>query len=319
MSRSLTVLWPGIGGRVLGAWALMGGLVACGDDPGIDPATVSVLRSMIDDVKAELGKGAEIASSHVASLEYFPPSSGCRPQYRIRASYDPELRFEPDSTSELSLGPVTHASRSGPRRATSFLPPRGLDEETGVWEGELDYQGVRSEQRTLRRTFRLSSLQAGPASPTVACVPQTWDPVEDALAIAWPKLTGRVTAVGETWTGLPVGSKCQQVACVDPETGGGGPANHHRACVAPFWTNTFAGLLEIEGERFAVVTSRWNAASIFATSQALLSLEHGRPVYVRFELDYGFGQPLADGGIGPVRRSWTATAVDRCPGSLATP
>jgi hypothetical protein len=92
-----------------------------------------------------------------------------------------------------------------------------------VFVGELSFQGPRTANRPLQREFALSATLAGPASPDAACHERTWDAVEDAMALGWPQLPGRLTAVGETWTGARVESRCNRSACVDPETRGGGP------------------------------------------------------------------------------------------------
>jgi hypothetical protein len=172
----------------------------------------------------------------------------------------------------------------------------------------------------------LSALHAGPTSPTAGCLGQTWDPIEDALALGWPKLTGRLTAVDETWTGLRVEGKCNKSACADPSTGRGGADNPKRTCVTQNFVETLAGVYAIGDERWALVTTTWtdghgpadagNSVGNWSERVALVSLEHGRPAWARAVIHYNFPQQLAD-GWGAVERTWEMQSIDECPGSLA--
>jgi hypothetical protein len=147
--------------------------------------------------------------------------------------------------------------------------------------------------------------------------------MEDALALGWPRLPARWAAVDEHWTGLRVEGRCNRSACVDPHTGGGGPDNHGRTCVTMSWDERLAGVFEIGGERFALVESRWSDGQpdqlgIRAHRLALVSIDHGRPVWARAVIDHPFPQMTADKRQAPVVRTWTMEAIDACPGSLAS-
>jgi hypothetical protein len=144
--------------------------------------------------------------------------------------------------------------------------------------------------------------------------------MEDALALGWPRLTGRLTAIGERWSGLPVEGKCARSTCVDPQTGGGGAEQHERTCVSPPWREELAGIYELHGELHAWIVSRWSdghgaGQGISTTRHTLISVEHGRPVWSQTVVDHRFSQPVA-GGFAPVVRTWTLEAIDACPGSL---
>jgi len=153
-------------------------------------------------------------------------------------------------------------------------------------------------------------------------MPKTWDPMEDAFTLGWPKLTGRLTAVGERWSGLPVEGKCNRSACVDPASGGGGADTHERTCVTPPWREQLVGLFVHEGELYAWLESRWDdghelGQGIATERHTLVSVEHGRPLWSQTRIDHHFGQPAASGGFTPLVRTWTLESTDACPGSLA--
>ena len=78
----------------------------------------------------------------------------------------------------------------------------------------------------------------------------------------------------------------------------------------------------IEGERFALVEGKWSDGhgelGISARRLALVSIDHGRPVWARAVIDHPFPQMTAEKRMAPVQRTWTLEAIDACPGSLAT-
>lgn len=271
------------------------------------------------------------AKSSVVELGWQAPPEECPHAYRLTVDYEPTLRFEDDGTSSLILGrhprqqPEPVEGPRTPDRASALeraarsgagpIPP-------GVMvPAHLFYRGVRAERVGATRDVYLTAEFAGPAAPTAACMPRTWDPMEDALALGWPELTGRLTAVGESWNGLPVEGKCARSACVDPQTGGGGADQHDRTCVTAPWHEHLAGLFEVQGELYAWIVSRWSdghgaGLGISTVRQTLVSVEHGRPVWSRTKIDHRFPQPVATGGFAPVVRTWTLEAIDACPGSL---
>jgi hypothetical protein len=278
--------------------------------------------------------GLDLAPATLSSVElgWQAPPEECPHAYRLTVDYEPTLRFEEDGTSSLILG--RHPRQrpeplEGPR-----TPDRASDLERAARSGagpippgvmvpaHLFYRGVRAERVGATRDVYLTAEFAGPAAPTAACMPRTWDPMEDALALGWPELTGRLTAVGESWNGLPVEGKCARSACVDPQTGGGGANQHDRTCVTAPWHEHLAGLFEVRGELYAWIVSRWSdghgaTLGISTVRQTLVSVEHGRPVWSRTKVDHRFPQPVATGGFAPVTRTWTLEAIDACPGSLS--
>lgn len=278
--------------------------------------------------------GLDLTPAKLPSVElgWQAPPNDCPHAYRLTVDYEPTLRFEEDGTSGLILG--RHPRQQPEPLGAPRTPARASDLARAAQSGagpippgvmvpaHLFYRGVRAERVGATRDVYLTAEFAGPAAPTAACMPRTWDPMEDALALGWPKLTGRLTAVGESWNGLPVEGKCARSACVDPQTGGGGADQHDRTCVTAPWHEHLAGLFEVRGELYAWIVSRWSdghgaAQGINTSRQTLVSVEHGRPVWSRTRIDHRFAQPVATGGFAPVVRTWTLEAIDQCPGSLA--
>lgn len=260
--------------------------------------------------------GLDFAPAELPSVElgWQAPPAACPHAYRLTVDHEPALRFEEDGTASLVLGRHPRQQPSG-ALGPGPIPPGVLV------PGHLFYQGVRAERVGATRDVTFTAEFAGPAAPTAACMPRTWDPMEDALALGWPQLPGRLTAVGESWNGLPVQGKCARSACVDPQTGGGGPENHERTCVTAPWHEQLAGLFEVRGELYAWIVSRWSdghgvGQGINTLRRTLVSVEHGRPVWSQTRIDHRFAQPVASGGFAPVVRTWTLEAIDACPGSL---
>jgi hypothetical protein len=292
------------------AVAVAGLLAGCGG-----PAPGSLLEEHEVDGALE-AYGLDLAPAELPSvvLGWQAPPEDCPHAYQLRTAYEPALRFEKDGTAGLVLG---RHPRDEPEHALAPGPiPAGV-----VVPAHLFYQGVRAERVGATRDVSITGEFLGPAAPTAACMPRTWDPMEDALALGWPKLTGRLTAVGEGWNGLMVGGKCNRSACVDPQTGGGGANTHDRTCVTPPWHEQLAGLYTHQGELYAWIVSRWSdgheaGQGITTERHTLVSVEHGRPVWSQTRVDHRFTQPVASGGFAPVVRTWTLEAIDACPGSL---
>lgn len=285
-------------------------LAACSD-----PAPGSVLEEpQVDRTLQPYGIDVAPAELPSTPLGWQVPPEDCPHAYRISTSYEPALRFEEDSASSLVVG---RHPRQQPERPIEAGPiPPGA-----MVPAQIFYQGIRVERIGATRDVYFTGELVGPAAPTAACMPRTWDPMEDALALGWPRLPGRLTAVGEAWNGLPVEGKCNRSACVDPQTGGGGPDTHALTCVTPPWHETFAGLYEHQGELYAWIHSRWSDGhgpeqGINTERKTLVSVEHGRPVWSQTRVDHRFAQPVASGGQAPVVRTWTLESIDACPGSL---
>jgi hypothetical protein len=307
--------------------ALVAGAVLCGCGGA---ATSSLLAEHEVDQAME-AYGLDLAPAELPSvpLGWQAPPEECPHAYRLTVEHEPTLRFEGNGTSSLILGrhPRQQPERlQGPRSGSGAPNPAAATGPGPIAPGamvpaHLFYQGVRAERVGTTRDVYLTAEFAGPAAPTAACMPRTWDPMEDALALGWPRLPGRLTAVGERWNGLPVQGKCARSACVDPLTGGGGSDQHDRTCVTAPWHEQLAGLFEHQGELYAWIVSRWSdghgvAQGIDTLRHTLVSVEHGRPVWSRTRIDHRFAQPVASGGFAPVVRTWTLEAIDACPGSL---
>jgi len=297
----------GLGSLAIAAWTA----AAC---QGVAPGS-QLEESRVDDALAPYG--VDLAPAPVLSVElgWQLPPADCPHAYRLSVDYEPAQRFEEDNESDLVLG------RNPRQRPDAPLPPGPLPEGT-VAAAHLFYQGLRAERVGATRDVYLSRERVGPAAPTAACMPRTWDPMEDALALGWPQLTGRLTAVGEAWSGQPVEGKCNRSACVDPQTGGGGPETHDRTCVTPPWHEQLQGVFTHRGELYAWLHSTWSdghgeGQGIRSERHTLVSVEHGRPLWSRTRIDHRFAQPTAAGGMAPVVRTWTLAATDACPGSLA--
>lgn len=299
---------------VEGALALAGWLVlaqGCGD-----PSPVNVFEQhAVGKALAPYGVTMSPVPEETAELGWQAPPADCPHAYRITAHYEPVLRFEDDNEASLIVG------RHPGREPDVALGP-GPVPPNGMVPALLFYQGIRAERRGATRDLYVTRELIGPAAPTAACMPRTWDPMEDAFALGWPQLTGRLTAVGEHWNGMRVGGKCSRSACVDPESGGGGPEVHDLSCVVPPWHERLAGLFEHEGERYAWIVSEWSdghgvGQGIHTERRTLVSVDHGRPLWSQTRMDHRFAQPLAEGGFGPVVRTWTLESIDACPGSLA--
>lgn len=255
----------------------------------------------------------ESAPTELAMLGYQAPTGACTHVLRLSASYEPDLKFEEDSVSHLALGP-------DPVRAAKLALGPGPIPVGTVVPGRLYYHGLRAERDGASRDVSFGRELFGPAAPSGGCLPQTWDPMEDAFALGWPKLPGRLVAVGERWNGLRVEGKCNRSACVDPLTGGGGPDNHHRTCVTQDWQESLLGVYEQGGERYAWIHSTWTdgheGKGIDTERFTLISVDHGRPLWSQTRVDHRFAQPTADGGFAPVVRTWQLEAIDDCPGAL---
>ncbi len=284
-------------------------LTACAEPP---KQTVDA-RPMLVRTLAPWDLQPASAPTAVGMLAWQAPRESCPHVYRLTVSYEPDLKFEEDSVSYLALGEDPKRQDPDPDPG-----PIGTDE---IVAGRLFYQGLRAERDGATRDVSYGREAFGPASPTAGCLPQTWDPMEDAFALGWPRLPGRLTQVGESWNGLRVEAKCDRAACVDPKTGGGGPENHHRTCTTQDWQETLLGLYEVDGERLAWIRSTWTdgheGLGIDTERYTLLSLDHGRPVWSRTMVDHRFAQPTADGSFAPVVRTWQLESIDACPGSLA--
>lgn len=286
-------------------------VAACADAPPTAIAAHDELRTILAPYALE----PEVATDGVALLAWQVPTPACPHAYRLSAVVEPPLLHEGPSISTLALAVSDDAVESG-----SGLPD-GPPRAGVVVPLDVYYRGLRAEKRGLDREAYASAEFLGPAAPTAACMPRTWDPVEDAFALGWPRVPARLTAVGESWTGLRVEGKCNRSACVDPKTGGGGPENHHRACVTMSWQESLVGVYRIGEERVALVRSHWDdghpGLGISTDRHTLVSLDHGRPIWSSTSVNHRFPELVVGNEFQPVVRTWTLESADACPGSLA--
>jgi hypothetical protein len=269
-------------------------------------------HALADELR-ERGAHLQDADTRIGHLAWHPTGS-CTHVYRISAAYEPPLRFEQANDAFLAIAARDPQHGRGPVRSAYI-------------DGAAFYRGVRAENSGLFRTVHLGPTQFGPLAPTAACTPKTWDPIEDAFALGWPKLTGRLTAIGESWVGHRVEGRCNRSACVNPKTGGVGPEDHDRTCVTMSWSEELVDLFEVDEQRYALIRGTWmdghlavgdrSGPGIWAERFALVSIEHGRPTWARATIYYGFtNEPVVD-GFAPVERTWQLQSIDACAGGLA--
>ena len=161
-----------------------------------------------------------MTTDRVATLAWQAPAA-CPQVFRVQIDerYPDGLAAMLRTTPEQS---ESFLAVAGPAQGGETWPPGPVPEDR-VFVGRSLFRGPKTQGRPLEREFALSAALAGPASPDAPCFERTWDPVEDALALGWPALPGRMVAVGETWRGARVEARCNRSACVDPKTRGGGP------------------------------------------------------------------------------------------------
>jgi len=151
------------------------------------------------------------------------------------------------------------------------------------------------------------ALEVGPRAPDWTCRRQTWDPLEDALALGWPRLPGAGLWVGQRWQGAAVEGRCHETVCVSPE----GQFGTGLPCRARAWREQLAG---VDGG-LALIRGDWDdghdpaQSEIGILTSRVLVIDEGRPLYVRAVIDQRW--------VG-VRRELTLERIDDCGGrSLA--
>ncbi len=285
------------------------GLAACGGPSPVNVLEHGELQKALSEYGVEFTAGEHAA----VVLGWQAPPLDCTHAYRLQAHYEPTPRFEEDNEGGLSIG-------RHPRLQPDHPPQPGPIPEQGTVPAHLFYQGFRAERVGATRDAAFGRQQVGPAAPTAPCMPNTWDPMEDALALGWPGLTGRLTGVGETWNGVRVGGKCNRSACIDPVEG---TQDHELACVTPPWRERLVGVFEHDGQQYAWLRSEWSdghepGQGIHTERHTLVSVDHGRPLWSQTVVDHRYNQPLEGRGVGPVVRTWTLESIDDCAGSLSS-
>ena len=283
-----------------------------------------MLGAACDPGPAPEGRGSELlaayslelspSESRVAGLSWGSPGEpDCPWVYRVRVDEEvpPQLsrvtRRPPEHTEHLL---VLGSEIGGGARAPAVAGPLS---ERAVFSGRLAFSGPRTKDRPLRREWSLSRSQIGPASPDAACQERTWDPVEDALALGWPRLPGRLTAIGERWTGTRVESRCNRLACYNPELNRGGIDADTPPCVSMSWAEQLSELQVLtDGSQVAVITSEWNdghpeGVGVSTERTAVVELTTGRLLRAEIEIHHT---------ILGVERRLEIDAVDSCSGGL---
>ncbi|HGG57003.1 MAG TPA: hypothetical protein ENK31_04320, partial [Nannocystis exedens] len=211
-------------------------LVGCGKTSEVQAITWA---------NADLNLNLKPAQTSIIDLRWRPPTS-CTQVYRITIDdeYPQSIVRVFGSEAEKSVSTLALALDPYAKSKSRFkissddrlsAPRLGADE---LWQGRLLFFGPKSEDRLLERELLFSGRRVGLGSPDAACFERTWDPIEDALALAWPTLPGRLTALGEEWRGSRVESRCNRSACADPITGNGGADAHHLTCTTMAWHET---------------------------------------------------------------------------------
>ncbi|MEZ4381829.1 MAG: hypothetical protein R3A79_10785 [Nannocystaceae bacterium] len=284
---------------------------ACAGDPAerSPPQAVAWASAALD---LEL----EPAEDGAADLRWRPPSA-CAQVYRITVEEDyPEsleramkVRAE-RSVSTLALAVDPYVGR---QPGSDGAAPRLAAD--GLWRGRSLFFGPRTKDREIIRELALSGSRIGPGAPDAACYERTWDPVEDALALGWPALPGRLTAIGERWRGARVESRCNRSACAAPESGEGGAEARDLTCATMAWRETLEGIYTAtdgdgEAERVAAIAGFWSDGhptdlGIWSERTSLVAVDSGRLIASEITIHHNRYK---------VTRSLRIEAVDACAG-----
>jgi hypothetical protein len=154
------------------------------------------------------------------------------------------------------------------------------------------------------RELTWSATEVGPAAPDFACRRRSWDPIEDALALGWPKLPGARVRVGESWIGSSVEGRCHETVCANEQ----GRFDHDRRCRARPWHEALAG----SGNGVALIVSDWDDGHdhpIGVLTQRSALIHEGRPLWVGASIEHSWSG---------VDRTLELSRIDDCSGlSLA--
>lgn len=193
----------------------------------------------------------------------------------------------------------------------------GREEEHSQWLLALGRRGdqtiavlVREDQEddVRRRELSWSATEVGPAAPDFACRRRGWDPIEDALALGWPKLPGAKVRIGDAWLGATVEGRCHETVCASEQ----GKFEHDRRCRARPWRER---LSEVEVEAgVAVIVSEWDdghVPPVGVLTSRTCAIHEGRPLWVSASVEHRWSG---------VHRELELTRIDDCSGeSRATP
>ncbi|MCA9695733.1 MAG: hypothetical protein KC636_39515 [Myxococcales bacterium] len=269
-----------------------------------DPPSTEVTPTLASLAEAR-GISVAPATTQVAELRLAGPGA-CPWVYRIRVDEDVPQRI------------VEIAHREA-ERSIAALAMVGEDEQSRpladgtVHVGAFAYRGPRTGRVTRTGEIYTSAATIGPASPNAACFDRSWDPVEDALALGWPRLPSRLTAVGESFVGAPVEGRCGRLACLDPTDEQSGVA-YERPCVVPSWQERLVGIAELgpSRERVAELNGTWSDGhpperGVWSERAAVISVDRGRLLHAEVTIHHN--------ALG-ITRTIEIDAVDDCPGGL---
>lgn len=189
--------------------------------------------------------------------------------------------------------------------ALARAPHRAPQDDASPVLGVLTTAG---EQPRVRELW-WSARAVGPSAPDFACRRRSWDPLEDALALGWPRLPAARTFVGARWSGAIVGGRCHETVCLDPD----GSFAHAIPCRARPWAEQLVGA----DEHLALILGDWDDGhdparpelGVFTSREVVI--DEGRPLYVRAVIEQRWAG---------VRRELSLVRLDDCSAhSLATP
>jgi hypothetical protein len=156
-----------------------------------------------------------------------------------------------------------------------------------------------AEQDVRERQLAWSASEVGPAAPDFACRRRSWDPIEDALALGWPKLPDARVRVGEAWIGSSVEGRCHETVCANEQ----GRFEHDRRCRARPWNERLAGA----GDGVALIHSDWDdgheLGQIGIETTRSSVIHAGRPLHVSAEVEHRWSG---------VHRSLELIRIDDC-------
>ncbi len=177
------------------------------------------------------------------------------------------------------------------------------------WLATLEPLAGQGEPRTRELHLAADLRSLGPRAPDLACRNRSWDLLEDALALGWPRLPASPLRPGEQWTGDSVSARCHETVCLDEA----GTFDHARACQAMPWHETLAGFAhdsthDTDPSTITLLRSRWHDdhedSRVGITATRELALAEGRLLLARAEIDHRWSGVI---------RQLELRRVDACP------
>ena len=289
-----------IGLGLVGAWRWWLGPRSAAAESAASPELVE-LRASTEATLAELGVAVSLTDPPVGSsvdgeaLRWRAPGE-CVEVYRVRL----DDRYRDASVATFLGRAEEHATHYLALAGDPLRAPERAS-EAGELAPVLAVLITDDGEPERVRELWWGPETVGPAAPDFACRRRSWDPLEDALALGWPRLPGTTTRVGEGWRGAAVEGRCHETVCVEPD----GSFAHAVPCRARPWAERLAG-----GEgSLALVLGTWDDGhdptrpEIGILTSRELVLDEGRPLYVRAVIDQRWAG---------VRRELSLVRVDDC-------